>query len=61
MINTINKLTELCESAYRHDRASWDQEAKIYRGTDGPDRAKALSEQTATCRNALVDPVLAAV
>ena len=61
MTNTINDLTELCDSAYRHDRASWDQEAKIYKGTDGPDRAKALSAQMATCRNALVDPVLAAV
>ena len=39
MTNTINELTELCASAYRHDRASWDQEAKLYRGADGPDRA----------------------
>jgi len=61
MTNTINELTELCDSAYRHDRASWDQEAKLYRGSDGPDRAKALSGQIATCRNALVGPVLAAV
>ena len=61
MTNTINELTELCDSAYRHDHASWDQEAKLYRGTDGADRAKVLSEQMATCRNALVDPVLAAV
>ena len=61
MTNTINELTELCDSAYRHDRASWDQEAKLYRGPDGPDRAKALSEQIATCRNALVGPVLVAV
>jgi len=61
MTNTINELTELCVSAYHHDRASWDQEAKLYRGSNGPDRAKALSEQLATCRNALVGPVLAAV
>jgi len=61
MKNTINELTELCDSAYHHDRASWDQEAKFYRGSDGPDRAKTLSEQLATCRNALVGPVLAAV
>ena len=61
MTNTTNKLTELCASAYRHDRASWDQEAKLYRGSDGPDRAKALSEQIAACRNAFVNPVLAAV
>ena len=61
MMNTINELTELCDSAYRHDRASWDQEAKLYRGTNGPDRAEALSNQMAVCRNALVNPVLAAV
>ena len=61
MTNTINELTELCASAYRHDRASWDQEAKLYRGADGPDRAEAVSEQMAVCRNALVNPVLAAV
>ena len=61
MTNTINELTELCASAYRHDRASWDQEAKLYRGADGPDRAEALSEQMSVCRNALVNPVLAAV
>ena len=61
MTNTINELTELCVSAYHHDRASWDQEAKLYSGSNGPDRAKALSEQRATCRNALVGPVLAAV
>lgn len=61
MMTTINELTELCDSAYRHDRASWDQEAKLYRGTNGPDRAEALSNQMAVCRNALVNPVLAAV
>ena len=52
MTNTINELTELCDGAYRHDRASC---------INGPDRARALSEQMATCRNALVNPVLAAV
>ena len=61
MTNTINELTELCDSAYRHDHASWDQEAKLYRGTDSPDRAEALSGQMAACRNTLVDPVLIAV
>jgi len=48
MTNTINELTELCDSAYRHDHASWDQEAKLYRGSDGPDRAEALSGQPGT-------------
>jgi len=61
MANTINEMTDLCCDADMHDQRSWDGNRKSYRCAEDSAEAKVLFDRILACREALEDPVLAAV